>query len=52
MEPVNECVRDVEAQEALKNSDYTAALQSVEELKQKVALGRPTSLGLTLSGHG
>ncbi|KAH7711318.1 COP9 signalosome complex subunit 2 [Aphelenchoides avenae] len=36
MEPVKECVREVEAQQALEKSDYTATMQRVVELKQKV----------------
>lgn len=36
MEPVEEFLRDVEVLLALENSDFAAATQLVEELKDKV----------------
>ncbi|KAH7703174.1 hypothetical protein AAVH_29655 [Aphelenchoides avenae] len=35
MEPVEECLREMQVQRALEKGDYTAAMQRVEELKQK-----------------
>lgn len=44
MEPVEECLREMQVQRALEKGDYTAAMQRVEELKQKVLRTRRTRL--------
>ncbi|KAH7711319.1 COP9 signalosome complex subunit 2 [Aphelenchoides avenae] len=46
MEPVEECVREVEAQQALEQSDYTTTMQRVEELKKKAMAESNETVGL------